>query len=173
MRNTRRALTWILTATILILLLTNIGISFQNEPDGFRNLKWGDQPAKNMLFIGKEKYGLKMYRVSNEKLSLGDAKFFIILYAFYGQPKRFMAANLYFRGKKNFELLESICRTKFNKPTKIGFFTFEWHGLIAGIYLTYDLIDDEGSLMIGSTTIVAEYLENMKKKKAKEAEKDW
>jgi len=164
---------WILTIAILILLLPNSGLTFQNEPDGFRSLKWGDPPARNMRFVGKEKDELIIYKVSNERLSLGDAKFHTILYSFYGQPKRFMVVGLYFQGKKNFELLKDICKTKFGKPTGRGFFEFTWEGQIAFVFLIHRLVDDDGYLTLGSTIIFTEYTESKKKRQAKEAEKDW
>ena len=49
-------------ALIIALVLSTGAIAFQNEPDGFRGLKWGDPPEKDMKLIGEE----YVYDVSNE-----------------------------------------------------------------------------------------------------------
>ncbi len=36
----------ILLVIVLVFLITGIGFAFQNEPDGFRGLKWGDAPTE-------------------------------------------------------------------------------------------------------------------------------
>jgi len=43
----------ILSVVVLIFLITGITFAFQNEPDGFRGLKWGDAPTEDMTFLGE------------------------------------------------------------------------------------------------------------------------
>ena len=39
---------------MMVLALTMGAFAFQNEPDGFRGLKWGDPPGKDMIFCWKD-----------------------------------------------------------------------------------------------------------------------
>jgi len=49
-----RSLLWFLIATILVFSLVDVGLTFQNEPEGFRGLKWGDPPTEDMEFLREE-----------------------------------------------------------------------------------------------------------------------
>lgn len=159
----------LLVAAILMFILHNIAFAFPNEPDGFRRLKWGN-PPKSMTLIKKQKDGLRIY-VSYLKPYLGDAKLEAILYNFYG--RRFMIVALYFKEKRNYEILENICETKFGGPMNTGFFELQWIGTKAWINLSYDLVDDDGYLVLASTKISMEYMESSGKKELKDIEKDW
>jgi hypothetical protein len=41
----------LLVVLLFIFALASIAQAFQNEPDGFRGLKWGDPPTEDMTFI--------------------------------------------------------------------------------------------------------------------------
>ncbi|GAI13595.1 unnamed protein product [marine sediment metagenome] len=41
-------------AILIVLALSTGGFAFQNEPEGFRGLKWGDPPGEDMELIGVE-----------------------------------------------------------------------------------------------------------------------
>ncbi|MEA1965190.1 MAG: hypothetical protein U9O41_08755 [Candidatus Aerophobetes bacterium] len=165
-------------ATLIILaVLTNTALAFQNEPDGFRGLKWGDPPGEELKFLTKLDEWMMGYRNPIDKLKLGDAHFYMILYQFYSPPnadvKKFMSVALYFKDKENFNILETICKVKFGKPTNEGFYNLGWISLSSMVSLKYDGIDEEGYLALGSMPIFKQYTQEKEKKQAEEAEKDW
>lgn len=179
MRKIRTPL-WFLTVAILGFSLAHIGLTFQNEPDGFRHFKWGDPPTEDMVYIAIMEGGLKFYKLPNEKLHIGDAWFYKIIYSFFGSSERFMRVDLYFYGERNYKLLESICQGRFGKETTKGFHELAWISQETTVILAYDVVDDKGSLSLGDWTIFSEYTdakkraeEAEKKKQAEETEEDW
>ena len=86
----------ILIVFSLILFAEEVKFTFQNEPDGFRGLKWGDPPTEDMVYIAIMEGGLTFYKLPNEKLHIGDAWFYKISYSFFGSPERFMRVDLYY-----------------------------------------------------------------------------
>lgn len=169
----KRKIMGISITAILIFLIVTIGLTFQNEPEGFRDLKWGDPPLQDMIFIGKKGDIRKLYELPNDKMQLGDVKLYMIFYAFYNSPERFMGVSIYFKKKRNFDLLKTICRGRFGKETTEGFYELIWHGQKTTIPLTYDLIDEDGWLFFDNNAIFAEYFEAKEKKEIEKAEKDW
>lgn len=179
MRRIRISL-WFLAVIILMFSLADITFAFQNEPDGFRGLKWGDPPTEDMVYIAMMEGGLKFYKLPNEKLHIGDAWFYKISYSFFGPPEKFMRVDLYFYGERNYKLLESICQGKFGEETTKGFHEHVWISPETTVVLVYDVADDKGSLSLGDWTIFSEYTdakkrakEAEKKKQAEETEEDW
>ena len=144
----------IILSIILILLITGIGFAFQNEPDGFRELKWGDAPTEDMIFVGELNVGEVFYTKIEDKKGIGTAKFYALGYAFYNN--RFMQAMGFFRDKDNYNTLETICREKYGEPTKEGYYNLTWYGSKTIILLIYDIIKDGGSLIFGSIKITKE-----------------
>lgn len=67
----KRAL--ILVTAILTLLSPNMVFAFQNEPDGFRGLKWGDPPTESMEYLGTFQ-GDRIYTLSDDKMSTGECR---------------------------------------------------------------------------------------------------
>ena len=78
----KKNLSILLLSSILILLITGIGFAFQNEPDGFRGLKWGDAPTEDMKFLGQIIYEGNLYHREGDKLNIGSAKLDNISYWF-------------------------------------------------------------------------------------------
>lgn len=159
-----------MTATILAFSLAHTGLAFQNEPDGFRHLKWGNPPTEHMVYVGIMKGERRLYKLPNEKLHIGDAWFYKIYYSFFGSPERFMRIDLYFYGERNYKLLGSICQGKFGEETTKGFHEHAWTSPETMVVLAYDMADDKGSLSLGDWTIFSEYTEA--KRRAEEAEKE-
>lgn len=169
----------IVVVAVLVMVLLSLGMAyaFQNEPEGFRGLKWGDPPGEKIEFLRKQNEWLSTYRDPGDKLELGDARFYMILYSFYtpsgASVRKFMDVGLYFRTKANFNTLETICKVKFGEPTSKGFYEFAWASLATTVILTYDSIDEDGFLILGSTPIFKQYTQDKEKKQVEEAEKDW
>lgn len=170
----KRKIMGISITAILIFLVVTIGLTFQNEPEGFRDLKWGDPPLQDMIiFTGKKGDIRKLYELPNDKMYLGDVELYMILYGFYDQLERFMDIGLFFKGEENFNLLKTICRGKFGKETDEGFYSLTWMSPKTMVYLSYDIIEESGSLSLTDMIIFSEYLEAKEKKETEKAEKDW
>ncbi len=78
----------LLLVLVLILALPLGAFAFQNEPDGFRGLKWGDPPTEDMEYFDTIE-GNQSYVLFEEKNSFGDVELEQIFYVFYGDPGRF------------------------------------------------------------------------------------
>ncbi|GAI89479.1 unnamed protein product, partial [marine sediment metagenome] len=84
MRKTRVLLS-ILIVGMLGFLVVGPGLTFQNEPDGFRELKWGDPPGEDLIDGRKHKDNADWvwYNRSEEFLQIGKATLWNISYGFY------------------------------------------------------------------------------------------
>ncbi len=158
-------------AVLLVLLLSLGAFAFQNEPNGFRGLKWGDQPTEDMEFLLEMSGGAKLYTRPSDKLYLGDVQLSLISYAFY--RNEFMKVNLDFQGKDNHELLVKICRAKFGEVTTITLDALFWFSSHTSVYLSYSLMRDEGSLSLDDSAFFEEYQDASDKKPMEKAEGDW
>lgn len=172
-----RSLLWFLIATILVFSLVDIGLTFENEPEGFRGLKWGDPPSSEMEFVLEMDEWTVVYRNPGDELRLGDARFYMIVYGFYASSdatvKRFMSVNLYFKDKENFDILETICKIKFGEPTKKSYQYLGWASPSSMVSLGYNSIDESGYLGLSSMPISQQYNKEKEKKQVEDAEEDW
>ena len=84
MRKTRVLLS-ILIVGMLGFLVVGPGLTFQNEPEGFRGVKWGDVPREDMIFfdIDINNPDLVWYQRKHDKLRIGTVKLVLICYLFY------------------------------------------------------------------------------------------
>ena len=68
--------------------------SFQNSPDGFRGIKWGDPPStlgNYESLSGNDEY-MKIYTRPDDKMRLGEVRLYNIYYIFY--LDRFMGIHI-------------------------------------------------------------------------------
>lgn len=156
-------------AVFLILVLTAGAFAFQNEPEGFRGLKWGDSPTEDMQQVGQLEGA---YFRLTDKMFLGDVELYLIGYRFYQQ--RFMSVALYFNGEDNYDLLEMICKERYGTSALTrGFYKLKWIGQASFVMLQYDFADEKGFLAISSTPLAFEQLEAQNKQQAEKAKGDW
>ncbi len=59
----------IMVAMVLVLMITGASFAFQNEPEGFRGLKWGDAPTEDMV---KEALGAWVGNVELKRYKIGE-----------------------------------------------------------------------------------------------------
>ncbi len=162
----------VVVLVVLIVLALSLGtFAFQNEPDGFRGLNWGDPPSKDMKLLGEVRNRANVYELPDDKMFLGSVPLFLVGYIFY--EDRFMTGLMYFKGKDNYDLLESICKQRYGEDADVGFYTIQWIDQKSFIFLKYDYADEEGSLSISSTSIMGEAEKAEKKEEAEKAEGDW
>lgn len=162
----------LLALIILMFLLVGAGFTFQNEPDGFRKLKWGDPPTEDMIYRPTAE-GDKVYIRPNDKMYIGNAQFYLINYVFYDTSENLMMVILYFEEKKNFDLLKTICRGRFGEEIKEEFYTLWWLGSKTVIRLTYNIFNEQGNLSLASTQTLPEWKETQEQKEIKKSKEDW
>lgn len=168
-----------LVLAVMVLVLAVEAFAFQNEPEGFRGLKWGDPPTEDMEKESEIGMGIVIYERLDDKLSLGDVELDYIFYVFY--QDKFMRVSLHFSGKSNYELLEMICRQKFGKKSSGKLYELHWVGSLSSVSLAYSLKWDEGILGLNGVVIFEEYdkalkallLSELEKKQIEKAEGDW
>lgn len=162
-------------AVLLIIaacLLLGQAEAFQNEPEGFRRLKWGIPPHAGFgLQYALDSDGMRIYRILNDKMWLGDVSLTSIFYGFWNS--KFVSVCLYFDGKENYDLLKTICESKFGEGIVLEFYGMSWLGNTTIVVLTYDMIEDDGFLGMSGTVLYLEYMEARGKQLAEKAESDW
>ncbi len=167
-----RKVTAVVLVAIIVLALSLGAFAFQNEPDGFRGLKWGDPLTEEMEYLG-EAADFKVYMLPGDKMSIGNAVFYRIIYLFC--EGRFYEVMLSFEGENNYDLLEIICKERYRKEElyEEESHTLTWIGEKSLITLFYDIAKEIGDLSLSSTVITSELVEAEKKKEAEKAEGDW
>lgn len=162
----RKAILFLFVLMLIFCSLTSVG-AFQNEPDGFRGLKWGNPPTEDMKVVGKnEDEDTKYYTRFADKKGIGDAKFYLLRYGFY--KNRFYDVMGFLRNKDDYDILKTICEEKFGEPTEEGYCRLNWHGEKAAVALYYDIIEESGYFAIIGWQI---FLEKYKADEQKELEK--
>jgi len=144
-------------------------VAFQNEPDGFRGLNWGDPPSEDMEYIG-DAYG-KGYTLPDDKMKIGNVDLRKIVYNFY--ENRFFVAAIYFVFESNYNLLKVICEERYGMETLDGYYNLRWISQKSFVTLTYEPRKEKGILMLGDTVITSKRSEDKKKEEAEKAEGDW
>jgi len=162
-----RTLIWVWIVVILALLWTDIGLAFQNEPEGFRGLKWGDAPTEDMEFLGEQAQRRTYFRF-NDELKMEQVPLQAIIYLFYGEPEKLYMVQLYFNGRDNYENLKTICRAGFGKET--GGWTDDTHWISpkTKVFLIFWHGKGRGELHLASGPLSQRYFDAGKKKRAVE-----
>jgi hypothetical protein len=121
---------------------------FPNEPDEFRDIKWGTyiQDLSDMVFIVYgEDYDIKIYKRENEELKIGEAELLDILYHIHND--KLFAVDILFKGDKNHLLIKNTLLDAHGKESKILKDEFIWLGEKIKIVLSYNKTKKEGDLM--------------------------
>jgi len=157
---------------ILVLALSLGAFAFQNEPEEFRGLLWGDPPTEEMKFL-VDSDDMKAYTLPDDKMYLGDVTLYRIAYMFF--EGRFTSVGLYYNGEDNYKLLETICKERYGvqEVDEVSFYQMRWDGQKSFVILAYDFVKEGGYLAIGSTPITMEKMAAQKKKEAEKAAGDW
>lgn len=127
-----RVLLPILIVGMLGFLVVGPGLTFQNEPEGFRELKWGDPPGEDM-----EKVDSKRYRRRKEELPSEDflkgIELRCIYYLFY--KDQFTAVEIGLRYRDDYECLKDRLSAKFGISEKVAGVSYMQRGDKTRIYL--------------------------------------
>ena len=181
----------ILSSIILIFLITGMGFAFQNEPDGFRGLKWGDAPTEDMTFLGETREYIidnypkttitntktKSYYKRNEKNNIGSAKLYNIFYRFNLYSNQFYKVMCVFYDEDNYNILGIIFREEFGEPTYIdkrkNKYFLKWVGDKTEVQLYYNPKENKGWIGFKSMKIRPEKIEDNKQKELEKAKDDF
>jgi len=165
---------WLKLSGILLTLTTflfpAIGFSggFKNEPEGFRDIKWGASlvALRDMEYQGIDSGAgeVKVYTRKNNSLEIGKAKLQKIEYNFW--QEKFYSVLIYTQDFSNFETLKEFCFKNFEKGNQPNqyFKEYYWFGDISIILLRYNESSRQGILFISSKKLQEE-IETYKKQK--------
>lgn len=151
--------------------------TFQNEPDGFRGVKWGTDisQCKDMIYDGLDQSygGITVYTRKDDKLQIGDAKLDKIEYGFW--RGKFDSVNIITQGYANWSSLKDACFEKFGKGFQSNEYIekYAWFGDTTLILLTYNDISKKARLCICSKEISKQQEEYKEKKTQEGAKKDF
>jgi hypothetical protein len=139
--------------TLLTILLTFLifsslpAFAFQNEPDGFRGIKWGTNinalPDMGLIDSDGE---TKFYIRRNDKMKIGDADVDKIVYGFY--KTRFFYVRIKFNNFSNFTRLKETLFSQYGQGDKPNQFMekYFWHGAAVSISFNYNEIGKKGEI---------------------------
>lgn len=159
---------------LVIMVMTGAALAFENEPEGFRGLKWGDPPTEEMIALPSQPL-VNCYTLPDDLLYLGNVKLYLIGYQFYTAPEGevFMAVGLYFRGEDNYDLMEVICKDKFGEEMEKTYNRIAWWSQKSMVVLNWDSIEEEGFLGMSSRPLLTEKIKAIEKLETEKAAKDW
>ena len=162
------------SVVLVVLILAGAALAFDNEPEGFRGLKWGDKLTEDMI-VYKLGTVINDYTLPDEVLSLGSVTLFVVLYQFLTRPEEevLMSVMLYFQGEENYDLMEIICKQKFGKESISGWEEEIWFSLNSMVLLKYDSIEEGGFLALSSVPLLEERVEAVEKVESEKAQEDW
>jgi len=164
-----------LKLTILLLcslaLLAAPALAFQNEPEGFRGLKWGDPPTEEMEYF-MELAGTDAYLLPDDKMALGNVALYMVVYTFY--ENQFLEVGLYFKSEDNYDLLQTICEGRYGEDEMDeSFYEITWQGQKGFVFLNYDYVEEKGYLVLGNSILSLKKTADEKEKEAEKAAGDF
>ncbi len=145
-------------------------LTFKNEPDGFRGIKWGtDISTLSGMTCAANPFdsNIKFCTRKNDRLQIGKAKLSAIVYQFY--KDKFYIVAISTNNPINFDALKDVVFVKFGdgrQPNKY-IKRWVWFGDMANIGLEYNESSQTGTLLIFSQKISLQ-IEEVKKQEAKE-----
>jgi len=161
-----------LLVSIVIVLISINSVAYQNEPDGFREIKWGTDISslKNMIRVRTDPSygGVEWHKRKGDELQIGDAKIESIEYGFW--RGKFTIVWITINGEVNWSGLKEATFAKFGPGFQSNVYIerYKWtSGSITNIMLEYDKISDVGRLGMSSKEI-GKQQEDYSKQKAKE-----
>ena len=159
----------------LFVFLNVPATAFQNEPEGFRGVKWGTE-IKDLTdsfyattLLKDDKF--TNYRNTKDNRSIGDAHIDELLYGFF--DNRFSEVFITFKGPGDFLKIKEIFVQQYGEGERpyIGLQEYYWHGQQVNISLIYKEILDKGYIIYGFKPLLEER-KKYQQDKAKEGAKD-
>jgi len=137
--------------TRLFLLLISVYVAipafaFQNEPDGFRGIKWGTNISElNDMLVADSGKDTVYYIRKNDTLKIGDADIDQISYGFY--ENRLFVVLVEDDGYLNFTKLKAILIDLYGKPEQPNRLMekYFWTGGKVDIFFDYNEMSKNGN----------------------------
>jgi hypothetical protein len=143
----RKRFVYLFSLVVFLALSSLTALAFQNEPDGFRGIKWGTNISElnDMLVVESGKDTL-YYTRKNDKMKIGDVDIDQISYGFY--KTRFFVVLVEYRGYASFTKLKKILIDQYGKaeqPNQLMERYF-WTGGTVDIYFDYNDMSKNGNV---------------------------
>ena len=158
-----------------IFLLSVNSFAFQNEPDGFRGIKWGTNilELQGMTHVRTDSSygGVEFYTREGDDLRFGDAQLERIEYAFW--KGKFASVWIHSMGYANWLDLHDATIAEFGGGYKPHRYIeqYLWFGSSTMILLQYNETGREGTLCMFSQTIIKQQKEYDEEKSPRGATK--
>ncbi len=176
----------------LLFIWSKVSFAYENEPNGFRGMKWGTPldsfPTLKHIETVKRYGGIEYYKKKDEILKLGDVKLYLIKYGFW--HNKFYEVEIWTQGEKNWTAVKDLVFAQFgegNKPDK-HIEEYIWNGTIANLNLVFNNVEAERrkgivGLLVGhqeadlaifkmTSVEIKKQMEGQVKEKAKEGAED-
>jgi hypothetical protein len=145
----------------LILLLPAVSFGFQNEPDGFRGVKWETpfSAVKESVRFVEEDDGIKFYSKKGDSLRIGNTNVSIIKYGFY--QDKFYMVQIFYEGNTNAASLKEYLFKEYGegqekKSVEAEAKFYGWGGYTTMILYKFYEQSKEGRVVFSSTLILRE-----------------
>lgn len=147
----------LLFSAVIIWLLAGIASAFENEPEGFRGLKWGTKitDIKGMVYLNKEG-DFKNYSRKSEQMKIGNATLINIRYSFW--QGRLASVRIMTKGHADWSALKGSTFSKFGEgiqPNSLIEYYY-WNGNTSLISLEFNEFSKIGFLYMFSADIMAQ-----------------
>jgi len=159
---------------VIAFMISTPAFAFQNEPDGFRGIHWGDDQilhAEQLEEVDRNN-DLIAYKRKDDSLNIGGAELTRITYG-YKHEKLFMVL-IHTEGISNRRALIDAFKEQFGRGSKPNKYLekYLWTGSKTGIMIDCNAIRDTCTASLFSTAGMKADREESKSK-AKEAAKDF
>jgi len=156
-----------LVIVVFTLAFISVGspvLAFQNEPDGFRRIKWGTdiKDLPDMKPEGKLAPGVRNYLRAGDKMAIGDASVEKITYHFY--KGRFCSVSIDYEGWDNFDSLKTTLSELYGQPRRPNQLMeeYNWLGASVSVSIEYSTSSKKGSIVYLYIPIMKEWTRDQK-----------
>lgn len=142
----------VIIAIIILALLSTGATAFQNEPDGFEGLKWGDPIGEDMEY-NRMSGPVEYYRRKNDEIYFANCILIERSYGFY--EGRLMVVNMFFLTGEHEDIERTVLETiktklenDYGKPETSTYLDsaeledFHWDGARTVIWLRVEWVQD-------------------------------
>lgn len=154
--------------SLIFILFPSLICAFQNEPDSFRGIKWGNNISESPdMGIVEDGGDSKYYIKKNDKMKIGDAELERVVYGFY--KGRFYFVLIEFKGLVNYLSIKETFQQLYGEGYRPNRFMEEyvWFGSTVDISLEYKEILKKGTAIYFFKPIIDEKKADMKEKAKK------
>jgi len=165
-----------LLASACLLALPLAFLAYDNEPDGFRGIRWGSELKElegfHEMITDPGYVNTEYYIREGDKMKIGGAKLSTIRYKFW--QERLSGIRICTVGYENYLALLDACEARFGEATRVeDLDTHIWDGKVTRITLTYESTSDKVSLAFDGVRFMKEMLKRRKIEAEEGAESDF